>query len=63
LNAADAVNGWAVGGSSVSSASATSLTSTGTYGSNSAYTLALTVPLASGASTINNTINFVATAN
>lgn len=63
LNAADAVNGWAVGGSAVSNASATTLTSTGTYGSNSAYTLALTVPLASGASAISNTINFVATAN
>src|SRR5512140_1170132 len=41
LNAADAVNSWAVGGSAVSNASATTLTSTGTYGSNSAYTLAL----------------------
>ena len=63
LNAADAVNSWAVGGSAVTSAAATTLTAAGSYGANSAYTLALTVPLASGAGAISNTINFVATAN
>lgn len=63
LNTADAVNGWALGGSAVTSGSATTLTNTGSYGANSAYTLALTVPFASGAAAISNTINFVATAN
>jgi hypothetical protein len=63
LNSADAVNSWAIGGSAVTSGAATSLTAAGSYGSSSAYTLALTVPLASGAGAINNTINFVATAN
>ncbi len=63
LNTADAVNGWAIGGSAVTSAAATTLTNTGSYGSNAAYTLALTVPFASAAAAINNTINFVATAN
>lgn len=63
LNAADAVNGWAIGGNAVSNGSATTLTSTGSYGSSAAYTLALTVPLSSAAPSISNTINFVATAN
>jgi hypothetical protein len=63
LNAADATNGWALGGSTVGSGSATTLTASGTYGSATAYSLALTVPLSSGAPSISNTINFVATAN
>jgi hypothetical protein len=63
LNAADAVNSWAVGGSAVASGAPTTLAAAGTYGSSTAYSLALTVPMSSGAPSISNTINFVATAN
>ena len=63
LNAADATNTWAVGGNTITNGSATTLTSTGAYGSSAAYTLALTVPLASSAGAISNVVNFVATAN
>lgn len=63
LASVDAVNGWAVGGAAVSAASPTTLTNAGTYGSNVSYTLALTVPFSSGASSISNTVDFVATAN
>jgi hypothetical protein len=63
LNAADAVNSWALGGSAVASGAPTTLTAAGTYGSSTAYSLALTVPMSSNAPSISNTINFVATAN
>jgi len=63
LNAADAVNSWALSGSAVASGAATTLTAAGTYGSSTAYSLALTVPMSSVAPSISNTINFVATAN
>lgn len=63
LNSADATNTWQLSGTTIASASAATLTSTGAYGSASTYTLALTVPLASAASSISNTVNFVATAN
>lgn len=63
LNTADATNTWALSGTSITNASAATLTSTGSYGSGAAYTLALTVPFSSSASSISNTINFVAAAN
>lgn len=63
LNAADATNGWAISGNALSSSSAATLTSTGGYGSSTAYTLALTVPLSSSGGSISNTVNFVASAN
>jgi len=63
LNAADAVNSWAVGGSAVTAACTTGLTLTGAYGSNVAYAVALTVPFTNNAASISNAINFVATAN
>lgn len=63
LNSADAVNTWALSGTGIGSATQATLTSTGTYGSAAAYTLALTVPFSSAASSISNTINFVASAN
>ncbi len=64
LASADAVNTWALSGTAVSNASAQSLTGTGAYGlPGTAYTLQLTVPLASAGGAISNTINFAATAN
>ena len=63
LNAADAVNSWALNTKPITNASQQTLTSTGSYGSASAYTLALTVPFSSSAPSISNTINFAATAN
>lgn len=63
LGSADAVNTWALSGTAISSASQSTLTATGAYGADAPYTLALTVPFSSAAPSINNTINFVATAN
>lgn len=63
LNSADATNNWALNSTAITSASQATLTSTGTYGSGAAYTLALTVPFSSSAAAISNTINFVASAN
>ena len=62
LNAADATNTWKIGASTITSASATTLTATGAYGT-TAYTLGLTIPFSEAAGAISNTINFVATAN
>lgn len=63
LNTADATNTWAVSGTAISNAAAATLTATGAYGSSTAYTLGLTVPLTSGAGAISNVVNFAATAN
>ncbi|HLW53091.1 MAG TPA: hypothetical protein VKW06_09630 [Candidatus Angelobacter sp.] len=64
LGAADATNTWGVAGNTVTSASAATITATGTYGSNAAEAVAITIPFttASG-SVISNTINFTATSN
>jgi hypothetical protein len=62
LNTADATNTWKIGSSAITSASATTLTGTGAYGT-TAYTLNLTIPFTEAAGAISNTINFVATAN
>jgi hypothetical protein len=62
LAIADAVDTWKIGASTITSASATSLTAAGTYGT-TAYTLGLTIPFTKAAGAITNTINFVATAN
>ncbi len=62
LQSADAVNSWALGAQAITNGSAATLTSSGSYGL-ATYTLNLTVPLASAAGSISNTINFVATAN
>ena len=62
LNAADATNTWKIGASTITSASAATLTGTGAYGT-TAYTLGLTIPFSEAAGAISNTINFVATAN
>jgi len=62
LNTADGVNTWQIGATTVTSASAASLTTTGAYGT-TVYTLNLTIPFSEAAGAISNTINFVATAN
>lgn len=63
LNAADATNNWAISGTAVTNAAAASLTATGAYGTSTAYTLGLTVPMTSAGGAISNIVNFVATAN
>jgi len=62
LNTADATDTWKIGASTITSASATTLTATGAYGT-TAYTLGLTIPFTKAAGAITNTLNFVATAN
>src|ERR1051325_7252757 len=64
LGAADAVNSWQVAGNTVTSAAQATITATGTYGSNAAEAIAITVPFTTASGTlISNTINFAATAN
>lgn len=64
LGAADAVNTWQVGGTTVTNAAQATVTATGAYGSNVADAIALTVPFTTAnATAISNTINFTATAN
>jgi hypothetical protein len=64
LNAVDTANTWEIGIVPVTSASPASITATGAYGSDVSYTLALTIPFSEiGATVIDNTINFEATAN
>lgn len=63
LASADATNTWALGATTITSGAAASIAATGAYASSVPYTLNLTVPLASGAGAISNTLNFVATAN
>ncbi|MBV8281106.1 MAG: hypothetical protein JO347_03460 [Candidatus Eremiobacteraeota bacterium] len=63
LAAADSTNTWQVGGVTVTSASAATITSTGTYASNVSFTLQLTIPFSEAAGSISNTLNFTATAN
>jgi hypothetical protein len=65
LGTADATNTWAVGGVTVTSASAATITSTGVYAlTGSAQPVALTVPFTTANGTvISNTLNFTATAN
>lgn len=67
LNAADAVNTWQVGGTTITNASPTTITASGTYGTTAPgtqYTLALTIPFTTASGTnISNAVNFTATAN
>lgn len=63
LNAADATNTWALGATTITNAAQSTLTSVGAYGTGTAYTLNLTVPFSSSASSITNVINFAASAN
>jgi hypothetical protein len=63
LQTFDPTNTWTLGGLPLSSASAATITLTGSYGINSAYSLALTIPFSAPAGTFSNTINFIAIAN
>ncbi len=64
LNAADGSNTWQYGTTTITNGSAASVTATGTYGTALTGPVALTIPLGSTTGlSINNAINFVATAN
>lgn len=65
LQTPDAVNGWTIDTFPLTTvpAAATSLTVTGVYDSDAVHTLFLTIPFSEGATTVSNTINFVAIAN
>jgi hypothetical protein len=64
LGTADATNTWQVAGNTVTSAAQTTITATGTYGSNAPEAIAITVPFTTASGTlISNTLNFTATAN
>jgi hypothetical protein len=63
LQSADSTNTWRVGSTILSSASPSTLTSSGIYASVTAYTLSLIIPFSESAGTISNTVNLVATAN
>jgi len=62
LASSDSTNTWQIGATTITSASAATLTSTGTYGT-TVFTFSLTIPFTEAAGAISNTINFVATAN
>jgi hypothetical protein len=63
LQTSDSVNTWKIGGSALSSSSAVTITSGGTYGSVVAYSFALTIPFSEASGTISNTVNFTAISN
>jgi hypothetical protein len=63
LQSADATNTWKIGGSTLSSSSASTLTNNGTYGAVTAYTFALTIPFSEASGAISNHINFLSVAN
>jgi hypothetical protein len=64
LSTADAVNTWAVNGTSFTNATSATATAAGTYGSNVPVTLAITIPFTTASGTaISNVVNFTATAN
>lgn len=64
LGTADATNSWAVATKPITNASATTITATGSYATNAAEAIAITIPQTTASGTvISNTINFVATAN
>lgn len=54
---------WKLNGSSLSDSAATTLTSTGTYGSTGSYSWDIVVADSAAAAAIDNTINFTATSN
>jgi hypothetical protein len=62
LQSADATNTWKVGGVTLTNVSASTLSSSSSYGQ-TAYTFALTVPFSEAPGIIRNQINFVAIAN
>jgi hypothetical protein len=62
LNASDATNTWAIDSTTLTT-TPQAVTTTGSYGSDEAHTLSLTIPFSETTSSISNTINFTATAN
>ena len=62
LSSSDSTNTWQVGTTTITSASAATITSTGSYGT-TALTFSLTIPFSESAGTISNTVNFVAVSN
>jgi predicted secreted protein len=54
---------WKLNGSTLSDAAATTLTSTGTYGSTGSYSWDIVVADSAAAAAIDNAINFTATSN
>jgi hypothetical protein len=62
LASSDSTNTWVINSTTITSSSASTLTSSGSYGTTS-QTLNLTIPFSESAGTISNTVNFVATAN
>jgi hypothetical protein len=62
LQTSDSTNTWVLNSTTITSSSASTLTTTGTYGL-TVYTLHLTIPFSEAAGAISNTLNFVATAN
>ena len=64
LSTADAVNTWAINGTSFTNSTSATATAAGTYGSNVPVTLAITIPFTTASGTaISNVVNFTATAN
>jgi hypothetical protein len=63
LQSSDTVNTWKIGSSTLSSTSATTLTTSGTYSAVTSYTFGLTIPFTEVAGIISNTVNIVAIAN
>ena len=63
LQSTDTTNTWKVAGFTLSSTSATALTSSGTYGATTPYTFGLTIPFTEPAGVISNTINFIVVSN
>ena len=63
LQSTDAINTWKIGSTTLSSASPITLTSSGTYGMVTSYTLGLTIPFTESFGGISNTVNFFAVAN
>jgi S-formylglutathione hydrolase FrmB len=64
LGTADTTNTWAVAGNSITATGPTTITGTGTYGSNTPEAIAITILFTEASGTpISNTINFTATSN
>jgi len=63
LNSADTTNTWTIDGTTVTSGSPASITASGTYDSAGSHTLKVSIPFTNTSGSINNAINFVATAN
>jgi hypothetical protein len=63
LQSTDSINTWMLGGVTIHAVSASTVTLSGSYGSNAAYVFSLTIPFSAPAEAISNTLNFVATSN